>query len=281
MYSGLSVLAALAVAALLRTAQVAERGLRLNLLAIDLLLPAFFLVGLGATNMQWKVQLRLFYKVICVTLVAGVASIPVIYLLSRDEQITALIKAQIEGVSQVFAGVAAEGVTGTAATGILSDPDALVQLIQSILLRNYLFMYFAILSGSVWMGISVGNRTVGRAPRKFADFFLPEKMIWPLLFSWAIVLLDTFFPVGKLRYAAWNIGLIFLLTYGVQGIGIIQTLFDRRGVGRGIRAALFVGVTLMLFWPGANLLIIVGFPILGISELWIHYRTSEKGVDES
>ena len=275
-FSGISVLAALAIAALIRTAPVAEPGIRQGLLAIDILLPACFIVGLGAVDLEWKVPLRRFYKVILVTAVAGVLSIPAIYLLGRNESISTLIKVQIEAVSQIFAGAVAETPSEATLGGLFSDPDKLVETIKGILLRNYLFIFYIILSGSTWVGTSFGNRTMGKQPRRFVDFRLPEKLIWPLLFSWALVLLDIAFDIGVIKYAAWNLGLIFLLTYGMQGVGILQTILQRRNVPRGIRMALVFAMVLMLFWPGVNFIIIIGLPVLGISELWVHYRTSQK-----
>ena len=82
--------------------------------------------------------------------------------------------------------------------------------------------------------------------------------------------------IGAVRYAAWNIGLIGLFVFGMQGIGIIQTILDRRAVSRQIRVVISAGMVFMVFWPGVNLVVLIGLPVLGVSELWIHYRKERK-----
>ena len=101
-------------------------------------------------------------------------------------------------------------------------------------------------------------------------------MIWPLLIPWALILLDLRIDLGILRYIAWNAGLIMLFSFGMQGVGILQTILDGKEVSRGIRTAITVLMILVLFLPGVNFIVLIGLPGLGISELWIHYRRVEK-----
>jgi hypothetical protein len=101
-------------------------------------------------------------------------------------------------------------------------------------------------------------------------------MIWPLLVPWALILAGLRFDIGPLRYAAWNLGLIMLFTYGMQGVGIIQTLLERRNASRGVRVLITALLVFMLFWNRTALIVLVGLPCLGVSELWIHYRKAEK-----
>ena len=36
------------------------------------------------------------------------------------------------------------------------------------------------------------------------------------------------------------------------------------------------GLVALAMWPGVNLVILIGLPVLGVSELWIHYRKEQE-----
>ncbi len=238
---------------------------------MELLLPIFFLAGISAINIDWKMSLRTYYKITAVVVGAGLLSVPLIYILGRSENFGQLVTSQIDTIVRLFQ----ENPEQTAA-GLLPETTALSELIIDILLRNYVFMYFLIISGTVWFGRTITARSKGLRSARLAEFSMPDRMIWTLLVPWALILLDLRVDIGLLKYFAWNIGFIMLFSFGMQGVGIIQTILDRRNVARGIRIALVAIMSLMLFWPGANLLVIIGLPGLGVSELWIHYREEKK-----
>jgi hypothetical protein len=273
LYSSAIVLAAIGVAGIFRTAPIESDSFRRGLMATELMLPAFFLTGLAAVNLNWKVPVRTFYKIIVVVVGAGLLSIPLIYLLGKSENFNELVTSQINSVMRLFQENP-EALAETAAG--LPDTEVLSELIIGILLRNFVFIYFLILSGTIWFGRSITARIKRIRSNRLLEFSLPEWMVWPLLVPWALILLDLRVDIGVLKYIAWNAGLIMLFSFGMQGIGIIQSFFNRRAVSRGIRIALVAAMIMMLFWPGANLLIIIGLPGLGVSELWIHYREEKK-----
>ncbi len=49
---------------------------------------------------------------------------------------------------------------------------------------------------------------------------------------------------------------------------------------RGLQSFLTVIIVIMFAIPGINILIILGIPILGVSETWIHFRKPKRS-DES
>ncbi|RKX77324.1 MAG: hypothetical protein DRP87_09545 [Spirochaetes bacterium] len=131
----------------------------------------------------------------------------------------------------------------------------------------FLFLIFN-WRGGTYIVEKLNRRKVDRV----INFFMPEKMIWPLLVSWAGIFIDRFLDLGLLGYAFWNVGSIFLVLYALQGIGILKYLFNRYNFSRLTRVFIGLALVIMLFWPGVNLLVIVGIPALGVSELWIKYR---------
>lgn len=274
LYAAAAVLAAIGIAGLIRTAPVEDAVFRRGLLFIEIILPAFFLAGLIAADYRWKIPIRTLNKVFLVTAGAGLASVPLILALGRSENFNGLLRAQIENILRVFETGQAEG------AGMIPDAERLTELIVGLLLRNYVFAYFLTVAGGIWVGRSIARRMAGQRTGTFRGFYVPERMIWPLLAPWALVLLDLRVDIGALRYVAWNAALIMTFTYGMQGVGILQTILDRRNVSRGFRIILGVALVLLALWPGVNLLVLIGLPGLGVSELWIHYRRDQKEKDE-
>lgn len=274
LYGCAAVLATLIVTGLIFSGGADESGFRGSFLLSQIGLPALFLAGLVGVNLRWNGRLRTLYKVLGVVIAAGAVSIPVIYLLGRDDGFSNYVRNQVASVARVLESGAAEGVEGAGMFQI--DVDVLTDVIIGIILRNYLFAYFLTVAGSVWIGRAIAARLARVPTVGLREIRIPDRMIWPLLLSWALVLADVLLGIGVVAYAAWNIGLIMLFIFGMQGIGIIQSVFDKRGVSRNIRVIITFGLVLLAFWPGVNLVILIGLPILGVSELWIHFRKERK-----
>lgn len=107
------------------------------------------------------------------------------------------------------------------------------------------------------------------------DFCLPDRLIWVCIVSCSVLLIDLKFDIGILGAIGWNIGLTTLLLYGVVGVSIISHLSAKRGKSISPSRLLFLCLLLLLV-PGANLLISVIIPIIGISEIWIKFRAESK-----
>ncbi|MEW5816027.1 MAG: DUF2232 domain-containing protein, partial [Spirochaetota bacterium] len=131
-----------------------------------------------------------------------------------------------------------------------------------------------ILSGNWWLGTSIGRRLKGEQAFEITRFSLPDFFIWPLLVSWAGILLDLFKNIGILGYVFWNAGFISLFLFGLQGLGIIRFLFGKHKVARGLRLISGIVLAVFILWPGLNIIVMIGIPGLGVSELWIKYRKS-------
>lgn len=276
LYAGIGVLAVIGIISLIRVSALQDGNIKSTLIAIEILLPLVFIGGLLALELPWKQNLRKIHKLMITTVSFGAVSIPVFLLLSRSGELSQLLEEQINTISGIFQTSEQLPETNNAIISILQNPEEVTELIKDILLKNFVFIYYIILSGCVWIGGSAGMRTIGVRPRKLTEYVLPEWFIWPLLISWAIVLLDVLLGIGALSYVGWNAGLVMLFTFGMQGIGIMQSILNRRGVPRGLRIVLAAAIVLFLLWPGVNMVIIVGLPCLGVSEVWIKYRKPQK-----
>ncbi len=273
------VFVATALTGVIRIQAIEEIRLRNGLIALEIALPAVFVGGIAAVNTPWPktgISRRLL-KLLGTAGAFGLVSIPAILYLSRNTEIERIIQMQIETFVQMFRRAAeSDPELSVGAVDILGNTEEVAEYIKETVLRNFVFSYFVLLSGSIWIGDLLGFRTLGKKARHLSQFRVPENGVWVLITAWAGVLLDVVVGIGALRYLFWNLGMIALFVYGMQGLGIIRHYFDSRGIAAWMRVMLWIGVILILFWPGINLIVILGIPGVGVSEIWINYRSSKR-----
>ena len=188
------------------------------------------------------------------------------------------MEALFADVSKSLSGVFAPTAdTGAAAVFLqMLQPDRLRKVSEAYLLRSLLADYMVLLAFSWWAGQASANRSralAGFPPVfKLSRFRLEAVWLWPLIASGALVLADLFFGISVLAYAAWNVGLVLLFIFGLQGMAIVLFLFEKYRVPRLLWFLLIVGLVILAASPGAGVFIVLAIPVLGISENWIRYR---------
>ena len=271
-----------ALTAVKRLAGLDDASLRRMLLVLEVVLPFSLLAGivLPAINWSFYPEGRRLIKLGGVTALIGIVSVPVVLMVSRNDGLGRFFVDQIEAFRAALeASSEGDPTLMYAFAEILGDPERLATMAAELLLRNYLFSFFILVGGSIWIGDFAASRTsVGIEYPRIRSFRVPEKTLWLVVLSWGIVLVDSVSNsgVGAIRYAAWNVGMTALLMYGIQGVGIIRHVLVKRKVSRFIRISFGILVFLMLFWPGANLVVLIGIPGVGISETWVRYRVQSK-----
>ena len=156
--------------------------------------------------------------------------------------------------------------------------ESLLQALQGILLRSFLFYYFLLLTGSWWLGTVIGARSTGRKPEltRVVDFKLPDTYIWPLIASLALVLLNLAVPIELAAVLGWNTLLILLFLYGLAGLGIIRFLLKKTKVRPGMRWMLLAAILILAMPPRIGFAVLILIPGLGVSEIWLKYRRPER-----
>lgn len=275
------VFAATVAIALSRIALAGAEALTGAIIVIEAAVPLLLLGGLAAVNLKWPGRPARYVrsvKLIIVSSAIGLIAAPFLISGMRDNGFEQFVLEQIEAFT-VSLNTAAAGDPSMmySFADLLQDTEALAALITEILLRTFVFSYFVLIAGSVWVGEFVGSKTMDHVTYPLIrNYRVPERWVWVFLLAWAGILLDVVAGVGGFRYAAWNLGLIMLFLYGIEGVGIVRHWLVARGVSGWIRMALGVGVAIMLFWPGANVLVMIILPGIGVSETWIRYRKSAK-----
>ncbi len=257
------------------------------LLLIDLVFAAGLLAGLfvlnsdrmtlGANQRALTVAERMLVSIGVGAVVYG----PTVAIIALGETGGSVIAAQIEVFRPLF----------EAAGATTEEIRVLVEIIVGALLSGLLFGYFLMLVANWWFGVLLAFRSRFTLPAgnpimarlsgyELTEFRLPVYLVWALIGAWGGVALLQFVELGWLSYVFWNAAFTMLALYAIQGIAIVWYYLDRRGVGRGARIGLAIGMVVGLLIPGVQLAVGLGLPGLGVSEIWIDYHRfqgSEEG----
>lgn len=109
-----------------------------------------------------------------------------------------------------------------------------------------------------------------------ARWKVSERLLWPFLGAWTVVLLLMVTKAPYLpRALALQVALSIGVLYAVQGVAIIVHLLQRRGIV--VRTSKLVTYLFLLAFvvPGLNVLVIFALPLLGVTESWFTYRRYE------
>ena len=277
--SSLAVLSAVLVMAVVRSGGVENQAERAVLVISEVLLPAYLLAGFLYINYDWPGNPRMLKRMLVAVGAGFILGIPVLlfynnqilqaYYIEQYNFALELIKATLAQADSVEAGEMAEIIRSL-------TPEIMAETVKKSALRTYLFWYFLILSVSWALGSSSFRFGKWRSSFVPSKFSMPDFMVWPLILSLMVVLVDRKIPVGFLGYTGWNILLIMVTLYGIKGLGIIQNLMKILKFPYPMRIMIIFTLSLLLVQPGVNYFVLIGVPLLGVSEIWIKYEKNLK-----
>jgi hypothetical protein len=236
------------------------------LVAVEVVVDLLIVVGLDIINAKEQILSRKLYRLLIATGVAGLVSLPFVLFLTASSEFSAVMHNQVSRVVDVLN---ASFGRSDLAQGL--KVDEMVAYIRQTALGNYLFMFFLILAGVWRIGVIFALRSGSTRPIPLSRFTVPVGFLWPILGAWSGVLADRLLHLGAFGYVAWNLAMMGAFLYGLQGVGILQHLFVRFHVSRGFRILFVMALLFLVLFPGVGTIVAIGFPILGISELWVHY----------
>ncbi len=262
---------AIVIETFIRGSGIEGSNLRHFLIVAELVYPLSIIAGV--LGIAW-LRYRTLYSLVVVTIGFAVISVPLIFYYSGNEEIVNLLKNQIIYVSDMFRdSVTASDSFESSVLVKELQPGVIIESTMKLVFRNYIFAYFIMISCSWFIADAIQRRRNRRDQFKLANFKVPEIMIWPLIITLAIVFLDVFIGMSWFGYIMWNSAFVMVFLYGLHGIGLIKYLLNRYEVPGSGRRLIAISIFVVLLLPGINLILLIGVPVLGVSELWIRYRT--------
>ncbi|HRY56474.1 MAG TPA: hypothetical protein P5142_17780 [Spirochaetia bacterium] len=269
-----------AVAAALAARLYAVGALGLAELGGGLLPPLAMLGALALVNARFWAGLPATYRLLAVGGIASLAALPSLLSLSKDPAFSAYLSSRLESLlSPLRAQAGGQGYEASVLAAAL-DPAT----IAAAALRTLSSIYAAALALTLGFCWWVGNRLSGpgspgrEAAPPLSLYRAPYALLWAFLAAWALVLAAmTLGAPEALQAAAWNLALSASLPYAAQGLGIAASLAEKLKMPRFMRVALGATAAMALVSPTSSLVVAIGLPLLGVTEVWIPYR-NPKGV---
>jgi hypothetical protein len=251
----------------------------LPFIALELLTVAFLTVGLAFANLGSR--RRRLYRFLQATAAAGIAGLLATLAFSRSAGFLAALESFFQEVLSTVSGLISPE-ADVALPPELSNPALLVRGIWQYSLNGFIFGYFVNVSGSWFLGTAAADRALGSDEYRslVIRFKVPDFFIWPLIASWALVLMTQLLNAGFIDALVLNAALVFLCLYGMQGVSIIRYFIMKYNVSRAWKLILLVVIVLALVFPVLTLIAFVLVPGLGVSEIWLKQRTRGKEIDE-
>jgi hypothetical protein len=106
------------------------------------------------------------------------------------------------------------------------------------------------------------------------DFHVPPFLIWVFSGSLAGILLFRIAGLAFMETGVWNLLVVCALMYLAQGLGILQFVLSRRNLPVPLRFIMNVGIILVIFSPGINVMALGLLMLLGIVEHWAPLRVA-------
>ncbi len=260
-----------------KTRLVTDTDLRTALIVIEMMIPMLLMLGLFFVIDVIPVisGYRRLIRMLMATAAAMLVFVPVYLLLSENQVFTEAVRAQLNAVAGVFTGGGAESYETEVMKSYLGE-EGLIGYMKNFYRKSAGAIYFLILMISSRAADLVLFRFGRRDVLKLINFKVPEIMLWPMLLTAVAVLVEVFdlIQLGVVSSIVWNAGFILLFLYGMQGLAIVRSLFIRFKVPNGLRLMTEFILIMVLVMPGINLIVIIGLPVLGISETWINLRNS-------
>jgi hypothetical protein len=266
-------------------ASAAASSLQIPSLVFELTVVVLMIGGLALIQLpEMNPDLRLpryrrATRLVLATVIAGALSVPTILYLKDNEAFSSVIREFFDALVQATNSAINNSQTETLPGAVQPiQTETVLGYIGMVMRRTYLFYYFLILTFSWWLGTIIGARSMGKRPglTRIVDFKLPDRYVWPLIASLALVVLNLLVPIKPLDILAWNALLIVAFLYGISGIGIIRFLLRRLNVRPRIRWLLIIAIVILAMTPRIGIAVLILIPGLGVSEVWLKYRRDER-----
>ena len=240
------------------------------LLLVELVIPFLLLGGFLLENGFFGNLGGVLLNALLATAMTALVSIAVLQVLN-NEAFIAYYKAQFAEMFNILKSALAGSSDIDLIPMMDMDVDTMLVHVSSVFYKGFLFAYFCILFLSYSFALSVERLTKHEAG--IITVMIPDYFVWVLIAALSLVLIDARFqPNPVLGYVGWNVFLIVMLLYGLRGLGLIRQMLEVRKVHPVVRHFIAFATVILLLHPRYGRVLLVGIPLIGISEIWFKYK---------
>ena len=241
------------------------------LLLVELVIPFLLLGGFLLENGFFGNLGGVLLNALLATLVTALVSIAVLHVLHGNEAFMAYYKTQFSDMFSILKSALSSASDIDLIPLMDMDVDTMLSHVSSVFFKGFLFAYFVILFVSYTFALSVDRLT--KHEIGMITVMIPDYFVWVLIAALSLVLVDARFQTAPaLGYVGWNIFLIVMFLYGLRGLGLIRQILEVRRVHPVMRFFITFAALILLMHPRYGRVLLVGIPLIGISEIWIKYK---------
>ena len=253
-----------------QTAQGAS-DVRVSLLLVELVIPLLLIGGFLLENGFFGNLGGVLLNALLATAITALVSIAVLHVLLGNEAFVAYYKAQFADMFNILKSALSSSSDIDLVPMMDMDVDTMLSHVSSVFFKGFLFAYFCILFVSYTFALSVDRLTKHEVG--IITVLIPDYFVWVLIAALSLVLIDARFqPNPVLGYVGWNVFLIVMFLYGLRGLGLIRQMLEVRRVHPVVRFFIAFAAVILLMHPRYGRVLLVGIPLIGISEIWIKYK---------
>ena len=255
----------------IRHTALGNGDVRRYLLLVELVIPFLLLGGFLLENGFFGNLGGVLLNALIATAIAALVSIAVLHVLLNNEAFLAYYKTQFSEMFNILKSALAGSSDMDLIPMMDMDVDTMLSHVSSVFFKGFLFAYFCILFVSYVFALSVERLTKHEAG--IITVSIPDYFVWVLIAALSLVLVDARFqPNPVLGYVGWNVFLIVMFLYGLRGMGLIRQMLEVRKVHPVVRFFLAFAAVILLMHPRYGRVLLVGIPLIGISEIWFKYK---------
>jgi hypothetical protein len=213
------------------------------------------------------------YRLIAGAVLASLIFAPVLYLFRDNAGVYSYVRAQAEALTALYGSAAGADVVERSLMEGYLTPERIMETLEFIALRGGVVvscLLFFFISRQISLMVSWIVRRV--RPGGIAGFHVGNRCIWVLSFSLLTILLGLWIRITLIEVIAWNILVICIILYLVQGGGILAYFLAGRVMPPFIRFGLVFLTVIVFFSPGINAFALGAVTLLGIAENWVPFR---------
>jgi len=236
-----------------------------------LLMPVSLVAALVLVNVPALGGVGLAYRLLLGAGIAALGTLPALLPVVAGPDAVAQLERMFSAVAEVMTG-GAEGLEGF-------DAAALAAEFRMAMTNGFVAALLFILTANYWVGVRFGHKAGEPPEAGLRSFRVPAGLLWPFLAAWAATLVTRVLETGAVEVVAWNVSLPLSVLYGFQGLSLLGRL-AARWIPRPLRFAAAFTLAVLAVSPATGLAVAIAFPVLGLSETWIPYRTTKEITDE-
>jgi hypothetical protein len=221
------------------------------------------------------------YRFIAGALVEALVFFLIFVLAGDNSAFRSVLKEQAEAITSFYIASSGSDVVQRSLLEQYLTPELILETLRLVALRgggvvSCLFVFFINRQLSLFIVRLTRRGQLPLSSGGMVCFHTSPRLIWVLSFALFFVLITRLVKLEIPEIIAWNVLVICVVLYLVQGGGIVLHFLSRASVPPFMRLVLNVLIFFLILSPGINAFALGALALLGIAENWVPFRAPKS-----